>query len=119
MKIMYKCGYQITNQGEAETYSQQKIEVIFFEFPITKETPQSYWIDAAKWDYKLSKKLVLKDGSGKRFAYLKKEDALRGFLHKRLSYGARLRSGLKNNERLIGLINEEQLKLSDNAKQGS
>lgn len=109
-KVLYRCNFEIANSGCAETYADQEIEISYQEFKVIKETPMCYWIETPSaynkvhGDYRTGKRLVHKDPDGKRFAYLEKSDALRGLLHRRLSYRARLKQQVKNNDRLIEII---------------
>jgi len=99
-KILYRCGWKNTNPY-AEFYSEQTIVIIYEELTVVKETTKCYVVNHGK-----NKRNILKDQSGKRYAYETKERALEAFIIKRESYHRKLKSMLKNNERLIKISNE-------------
>lgn len=106
MGKLYSAYYQIDNSDQAETFSEQKISIGFSEFDIIKETDKTYTIETKGWNkekrnYLPRKRIILKDQSGKRFAYTTKERALEAFIIRRKSYGRKLNQAIKNNDRLI------------------
>jgi hypothetical protein len=111
-KVLYRCDWKVTNPGEAESFEEQEIEVVYKEFAVIKETDKTYTVSIGKLHNGKygdeSKTIVLKDQSGKRFAYATKERALEAFIIRRRSYGGRLRSQIENNNRLIKIAKELQ-----------
>lgn len=106
-KVLYRCDWKVTNPGEAETFDQQEIEIVYKEYSVTKETDKTCTIKIGshhkgKYGDK-STTVVLKNQSGKRFAYATKERALEAFIIRRRSYGGRLRQQIENNSRLINI----------------
>jgi len=99
-KHLYRCHWRDLNT-HSERYDEQKIVVIFEELPVLKETQLCFWV-YHNW----KRRLVLKDQSGKRYAYTTKERALEAFIIKRTSYARRLKQMVKNNERLLKIANE-------------
>lgn len=114
-KVLYRCVWRDSNEGDSETFSQQKIEIVFEELPIIKETAKTYTIRIGKFYNGFygdkSKAVVLKNQSGKRYAYATKERAIEAFIIKRRSYGSRLKQSIKNNDRLIGIADQLWLEL--------
>lgn len=109
-KVLYRCNWKVSNPGEAETFEEQEIEIVYNEFKVIKETEKTWTIRIGtlhngKYGNK-STTVVLKDQSGKRFAYATKQRALEAFIIRRKSYGGRLRQQLKNNTRLIRIAKE-------------
>lgn len=115
-KVLYRCFWE-DKCDCAETFSQQEIEIGFTEYPVIKETDKTYTVNIGKYHNSKygtkSNAVVLKDQSGKRFAYATKERALEAFIIKRRSYGGRLKQSIKNNDRLIGIANQLGEKLSE------
>ena len=111
-RALYRCNWKVSNPGEAETFEEQEIEIIYIEYPIIKETDKTWTIKIGnihngKYGDK-STTVVLKDQSGKRFAYSTKERALEAFIIRRKSYGGRLISQFENNNRLIRIAKKLQ-----------
>lgn len=105
--ILYRADFEILNHSYAETWSEQELGLVYHEYPVIKETKEGYWIervDKRKEDKPL--RFVLKEQSGKRFAYLTKDRALEALLYRRRSYNGRLKSLLRANEKLMNLIKE-------------
>lgn len=120
--VLYRCCWRDKNEGSSETFSQQDIEVLFEEYPIIKETDKTYTVRIGRLNNGKygdeSKTTVLKDQSGKRFAYTTKKRALEAFLIKRHSYGRKLKQAIKNNDRLIG-VGEELMNLLKTENNGN
>lgn len=108
-KVLYRCFWE-DKCDCAETFSQQEISIGFTEYPVIKETDKTYTVKIGKYHNgkygDKSKTVILKDQSGKRFAYETKQRALDAFIIKRRTYGSRLKQSIKNNDRLIGIAND-------------
>lgn len=106
---LFNCYFEVINESQAETFSEQKIGIGFKEYDVIKQTDKTYTIETTGWNkekrnYFPRKRVILKDQSGKRFAYSTKERALEAFKFKRLRYNSILKSKIKYNERLIEVI---------------
>lgn len=111
-KVLYK-AYWVNTNLDAEYWSEQVIEIKFKEYPVIKQTDKTYTVRIGtyhngKYGDK-SKTVVLKDQSGKRFAYETKERALEAFIIKRKSYGRRLKNLTIANNNVIEIATNLRL----------
>lgn len=113
-KVLYRADYELI-EFDAEMYSEQKPKIIFEEYKIAKETPKGFFIQIPSIDMmkrfgyseaKIKLKFVLKSPDGKRYAYLKKSDALRAFIYRKQRYEYILTNRLEVNQRLLDLARE-------------
>lgn len=114
----YRTGSETAEEDDEYGFSRTRTRVVLLcdEFPILKETPCGYWINALEWSqgqYRTRRRFVLKD-SRQSFASAIRQEALRSYIYrkqKQLSFIendlTKAKDDLKEAKRLMDSMKDE------------